>query len=104
MKTLCETGRLQVKITKPMLKKYSIRETSEGFIISLSLLLVGLGALGVLTGGISSEVKTANERKAQLHAQKELERQNREIEKQVAAGRSVIVDFAQNLESLPDKA
>ena len=75
-----------------------------GFIISLPRLLVGLGAAGALTGGISSVVKTANERKAQLHSQKELERHNREIEKQIATGSGVIVDFAQKLESLPDKA
>ena len=74
VETVYDTGRLRVKITKPMLKKYSIREMSGRFIISLPLLLVGLGAAGALTGGISSAVKTANERKAQLHAQKELER------------------------------
>ena len=65
---------------------------------------MGLGAATALMGGISSVVKTANGRKAQLHAQKELERHNREIEKQIDVGSGVIVDFAHQLESLPDKA
>ena len=56
-----------------------------------------------MTGGISAAVKTANERKAQLRAQKELERHNKELEKQISRS-AVIVDFAEKLESLPDKA
>ena len=45
---------------------------------------------------ISAAVKTANERKAQLRAQKELERHNKELEKQIS-GSGVIVDFAEKL-------
>ena len=58
---------------------------------------------GVWTGIISTAVKTANERKAQLQAQIELERHNKELEKQIS-GNGVIVDFAEKLEGLPDKA
>ena len=84
-------------------KKYSIRETSGGFLPFLIPLFAGLSAVGALTGGISTAVKTANERKAQLQAQKELERHNKELEKQIS-GNGVIVDFAEKLEGLPDKA
>ena len=55
-------------------------------------------------GGISLTVKTANKRKAQLYSQKELERHNREIEKQIVVGSGMIVQFAQKFESLLDKA
>ena len=51
-----------------MLNKYSIRETSGGFLPFLIPLFAGLSAAGALTGGISASVKTANERKAQLRA------------------------------------
>uniref|UniRef100_UPI00358F3F6D uncharacterized protein n=1 Tax=Myxine glutinosa TaxID=7769 RepID=UPI00358F3F6D len=50
----------------------------------------------------TAAVKTANERKAQLKAQKEVERHNRELDKEIS-GSGVIVDFAEKLESLPDK-
>ncbi len=103
VKTLNDAGSLKIKMTKPMLKKYSTRETSGGFLPFLIPLFAGLSAAGALTGGISTAVKTANERKAQLKAQKELERHNKELEKQIS-GSGVIVDFAQKLESLPDKA
>ena len=86
-----------------MLKKYSTRETSGGFLPFLIPLFAGLSAAGALTGGIRAAVKTANERKAQLRTQKELERHNKELEKQIS-GSGVIVDFAEKLESLPDKA
>ena len=56
-----------------------------------------------IRNSISAVVKTANERKAQLRAQKELERHNKELEKQIS-GSGVIVDFAEKLESLTDKA
>ena len=56
-----------------------------------------------MTGGISAAVKTNNERKAQIQAQKLLERHNKELEKQIS-GSGKIVDFAEKLESLPDKA
>ena len=103
VKILNDTGSLKIKMSKPMLKKYSIRETSGGFLPFLIPLFAGLSAAGALTGGISAAVKTANERKAQLRAQKELERHNKELEKQIS-GSGVIVDFAEKLESLPDKA
>ena len=47
-------------------------------------------------------MKTANERKAQIQAQKELERHNKELDKQIG-GSGVIVDFVAKLESPPDK-
>lgn len=103
VKTLNDVGSLKIKMTKPMLKKYSIDESRGGFLPFLIPLFAGLSAAGALTGGISAAVKTANERKAQLKAQKELERHNKELEKQIS-GSGVIVDFAQKLESLPDKA
>ncbi len=103
VKILNDTGSLKIKMSKPMLKKYSIRETSGGFLPFLIPLFAGLSVAGALTGGISAVVKTANERKAQLRAQKELERHNKELEKQIS-GSGVIVDFAEKLESLPDKA
>ena len=78
-------------MSKPMLKKYSVRETSGGFIISLPLLLASLGAAQALKGGISAAVTTGNER-AQLQAQKEMERHNKELEKQIS-GSGVIADF-----------
>ena len=103
VKILNDTGSLKIKMTKPLLKKYSVRETSGGFLPFLIPLFAGLSAVGALTGGISTAVKTANERKAQLQAQKELERHNKELEKQIS-GSGVIVDFAEKLEGLPDKA
>ncbi len=102
VKILNDTGSLKIKMTKPMLKKYSIRETSGGILPFLIPLFAGLSAAGALTGGISAAVKTANERKAQLRAQKELERHNKALEKQIS-GSGVIVDFAEKLESLPVK-
>ena len=62
-----------------------------------------LSAAGALTGGISTAVKIANERKAQIQAQKELEICHKELEKQIS-GSCVIADFAEKFESLPDKA
>ena len=59
-------------------------------------LFAGLSVAGALTGSISAAVKTANERKAQMQAQKELEKQ--------ISGCGVIVDFAEKLERLPEKA
>ena len=103
VKILNDTGSFKIKMSKPMLKKYSIRETSGGFLPFLIPLFAGLSVARALTGGISAAVKTANKRKAQLRAQKELERHNKELEKQIS-GSGVIVDFAENLESLPDKA
>ncbi len=97
VKTLNDAGSLKIKMTKPMLKKYSIQE--GGFLPFLIPLFAGLSAAGALTGGISAAVKTANERKAQLKAQKELERHNKELEKQIS-GSGVIVDFTH---PLPDK-
>ena len=49
-------------------------------------------------GGISAAVKTTNERKTQLQAQKELEKHHNELEKQIG-GSGVIVDFVEKLES-----
>ncbi len=103
VKILNDTGSLKIKMTKPMLKKYSIRETSGGFLPFLIPLFAGLSVAGALTGGISAAVKTANKWTAQLRAQKELERHNKELEKQIS-GSGVIVDFAEKLEGLPDKA
>ncbi len=103
VKILNDTGSLKIKMSKPMLKKYQIREMSGRFLPFLIPLFAGLSAAGALTGGISAAVKTANERKSQLRAQKELERHNKELEKQIS-GSGVIVDFAEKLESLPDKA
>ena len=99
VKILNDTGALKIKMSKPMLKKYSVKETSRGFLISLTLLLADLGAVGALTGSISTAVKTANERKAQIQAQKEMERHNKVLEKQISIS-GVIVDFAEKLESL----
>ena len=97
LKILNDTGSVKIKMLKPILKKYSIRETSGGFLPFLIPLFAGLIAAGALTGGISAAVKTANERKAQLRPQKELERHNKELEKQIR-GSGVIVDFAEKLE------
>ena len=70
VKILNETGSIKIKISKPMLNKYSIRGTRGGFLPFLIPLFAGLSVAGALTGGISAAVKTANERKAQLWAQK----------------------------------
>ena len=70
VKILNDTGSLKIKMSKPMLKKYSLRETSGGFLPFLIPLFAGLSAAGALTGGISTAVKTSKERKAQLRAQK----------------------------------
>ena len=70
VKILNDTGSLKIEMSKPMLKKSSIRETCGGFLPFLIPLFAGLSAAGALTGGISAAVKTANERKAQLRAQK----------------------------------
>ena len=99
---LNDTGSLKIKMSKPMLKKYSIRETSGGFLPFIIPLFAGLSEAGAKTGGITAAVKTANVRKAQLRAQKELERHSKELEKQIS-GSGVIVDFAVKLEGLPDK-
>ena len=50
MKILNETGSLKIKMSKPMLKKYSIRETSGGILPFLIPLFAGLSVAGALTG------------------------------------------------------
>ena len=66
VKILNETSSVNIQMSKPMLKKYSIRGTSGGFLPFLVPLFAVLSAARALTGGISAAVKTANERKAQL--------------------------------------
>ena len=56
---------------------------SGGFLLFLIPLFADLSVAGALTGGISAAVKTTNERKAHIQAQKELERHNKELEKQL---------------------
>ena len=50
VKILNDTGSLKIKISKPMLKKYSIRETSGGLLPFLIPLFAGFSAAGALTG------------------------------------------------------
>ena len=68
-------------------------EKSGGILPLLTLLPLifgGLGAAGGLTTGISSAVSSANSAQAQRAAQIELERHNREVEKQLKSGSGVV--------------
>ena len=51
VKIMNDTGSLKIKMSKLVLKKYSIRETSGGFLPFLISLFAGLSVAGALTGG-----------------------------------------------------
>ena len=77
------------------LKKEHHKKTG-GFIPLLSLIPIiagALGAAGGVAGGVASAVSAAKNAKAADAAQAELERHNREVEKQMKDGSGLVGDF-----------
>jgi hypothetical protein len=77
------------------LKKEHHKKTG-GFIPLLSLIPIiagALGAAGGVAGGVASAVSAAKNAKAADAAQTELERHNREVEKQMKDGSGLVGDF-----------
>ena len=59
----------------------------------IPIIASALGAAGGLAGGISSAVSASNNAKAAAAAQSELERHNREVEKQLKSGEGVVSEY-----------
>ena len=70
VKILNDTGSIKIKMSKPMLRRYSIREMSGGFLPFLIPLFAGISAAGALKCSISAAEKTTNEKKAQNRLKK----------------------------------
>lgn len=61
-------------------------QKTGGFLPLLPLILGGLAAAGSIAGGAAGIAKAVDDKKAAARAQAEVERHNREVEKQLAAG------------------
>jgi len=62
--------------------------------LSLIPIIAGaLGADGGLAGGVSGAISAANNAKAASAAQSELERHNREVEKQLKSGAGIVSEY-----------
>ena len=83
----------QIKHVKKMISQL---QKSGGIIPLLTLIPIiasALGAAGGVAGGVASAVSAANSAKASAKAQTELERHNREVEKELKAGSGVVSEY-----------
>ena len=85
---------LNLKLSYAQIKKIiSEIQKSGGVIPLLSLVPIiasALGGAGALAGGVASAVSAANSAKASVKAQTELERHNREVEKELKGGNGLV--------------
>jgi len=85
---------LNLKLSYAQIKKMiSELQKSGGFIPLLTLVPIiasALGAAGGVAGGVAGAVSAANSAKASAKAQTELERHNREVEKELKGGSGIV--------------